>query len=121
MKSKQKNSLNILLQATQITKQLGHRIVLRGVDLSVDREESVAIFGPNGAGKTTFINILATLMKPTSGVITIDGEDLKNNPFRFREQIGPSVPQAARKRRTCGYGVSTRREKPDTTLPHNRR
>ncbi len=78
----------MLLQATQITKQLGHRMVLRGVDLSVDRGESVAVFGPNGAGKTTFINILATLMRPTSGMITINGEDIKNNPFSFRGRIG---------------------------------
>ena len=78
----------MLLQASQITRRFGHKIVLRGVAINLEKGESVAILGPNGAGKTTLINILATLMKPTDGRLEINSEDALENPFRFRPQIG---------------------------------
>jgi len=78
----------MLLKASQITKRFGHKIVLRGVAINLDKGESVAILGPNGAGKTTLINILATLLKPTGGKLTINSEDALKNPFPFRPQIG---------------------------------
>ena len=78
----------MLLQAKDITKQLGLRLILKKVNLSLENSESVAIFGPNGAGKSTFMNILATLMKPTSGWLAIDGADVLKNPLPFRLKIG---------------------------------
>jgi branched-chain amino acid transport system ATP-binding protein len=46
-------------------------------DLSLEiRDESVGLFGPNGAGKTTLIHTILGLLKPTSGEISLDGEDL---------------------------------------------
>ena len=46
---------------------------LRGVDLTIDREELVAITGPSGAGKTTLLHILGCLDQPTGGEVLIDG------------------------------------------------
>ena len=48
---------------------------LRGVDLSVDKEELLAITGPSGAGKTTLLHILGCLDQPTHGEVLIDGID----------------------------------------------
>src|SRR5210317_144091 len=53
---------------------------LRGVDLSVDKEELLAITGPSGAGKTTLLHILGCLDQPTSGEVLIDGVDASRLP-----------------------------------------
>lgn len=53
---------------------------LRGVDLSVDKEELLAITGPSGAGKTTLLHILGCLDQPTHGEVLIDGVDVSRMP-----------------------------------------
>ena len=53
---------------------------LRGVDLSVDKEELLAITGPSGAGKTTLLHILGCLDQPTHGEVVIDGVDASRMP-----------------------------------------
>ena len=49
--------------------------VLHGIDLEVDRGEFVALIGPSGSGKSTLLNIVGLLDRPTSGRLTIKGED----------------------------------------------
>lgn len=50
--------------------------VLKGIDLSVEKGESIAIVGRSGEGKSTLLSILGTLERPTSGSLQIDGEDV---------------------------------------------
>lgn len=76
------------IECREITKSFRNRLALRGINLEVKRGESVVIFGPNGAGKTTLINILATIMKPSSGKVLIDGLNLQDNAEAIRRRIG---------------------------------
>lgn len=49
---------------------------LNGIDLKVNEGEFVGIMGPSGAGKSTLLNIISTIDKPSSGEVTIDGQDI---------------------------------------------
>ncbi|MFC7135239.1 MULTISPECIES: ATP-binding cassette domain-containing protein [Salinibaculum] len=61
---------------------------VRGVDLTVPRGEFFGFLGPNGAGKTTTIKILATLLKPTGGRVTVNGFDVEREARNVRGSIG---------------------------------
>lgn len=80
--------MTLLLTATDIGKLYGMRPVLRGVSLTVAPGEFVAILGANGAGKTTLLRILATLVRPNSGALTIGNIDALAHPDRARALIG---------------------------------
>ena len=59
-----------------------------GVSFYVEEGEAFGFLGPNGAGKTTTVKILATLLKPTSGVAYVAGYDVVKNPNEVRRSIG---------------------------------
>ena len=50
--------------------------VLKGISLTVNRGDSIAIVGPSGSGKSTLLNILGSLDSPTNGSIQLDGQEL---------------------------------------------
>jgi sodium transport system ATP-binding protein len=81
-----------LVEARNLTKHFRTR---RGVVRAVDdvtfecrAGEVFGLLGPNGAGKTTALRMLATILTPTSGTVTIAGFDTRKAPDRVREQIG---------------------------------
>ena len=76
------------IRASQLTKDFGHRSIVKSTTLSVRPGEVVTIFGPNGAGKTTLIKILATLLRPTSGELEIEGTDAIADAARVRRALG---------------------------------
>lgn len=61
---------------------------LDGLSLNVPERSIFGFVGPNGAGKTTTLRILATLLRPNSGLATIAGEDIIAHPERVRQLIG---------------------------------
>ena len=73
----------------QVTKRYGAREALCGVDLRLDGG-MVGLLGPNGAGKTTLLRIVATLLRPTSGHVYVDGTDLVDGRQRraVRARLG---------------------------------
>ena len=75
------------IEVSGLTKSFGERLALRGIDLQIGRGEHVVIFGPNGAGKTTLLKILATLLRPSSGHVWLDGINIRDKPAQIRRQI----------------------------------
>jgi iron complex transport system ATP-binding protein len=69
------------------------RAVLRGVDLVAHAGEVVALIGPNGAGKSTLLRVLAGLMRPDAGSVTIDGIDVATLDRRSIARHIAVVPQ----------------------------
>jgi ABC-2 type transport system ATP-binding protein len=65
---------------------------LKSINLEIHRGEIFALLGPNGAGKTTLIGAVAGLVRPTSGVISVDGSDTVRDYRAARSKIG-LVPQ----------------------------
>lgn len=76
------------IEAVGVTKTFGSTRALRGVDLTVARGDFLSIFGPNGAGKSTLLGILATLVRPTSGAVRVEGWDVREEAHRVRGRIG---------------------------------
>ena len=77
-----------LVVGTGLTRRFGATTALDGVDLTVRRGESLALFGVNGAGKTTLLRLLSGGLKPTQGSLAIDGHDPRRAPDRARGRIG---------------------------------
>lgn len=67
---------------------------LRGVSLSINKGETLGLLGTNGAGKSTTINILAGLISPDSGSVTMFGEDFLKNPAAVKPYMNISTAYA---------------------------
>ncbi|MCM3763764.1 ATP-binding cassette domain-containing protein [Neobacillus niacini] len=71
----------------------GNVQAVRGVSFSVEEGEFFAFLGPNGAGKSTTIQMITTLLKPTSGRAEIAGFDVMNEPEQIRRVIGVALQE----------------------------
>lgn len=69
-------------------KKYGYRNALSGIDLEISAGECLAILGPNGAGKSTLLRVLATRSSPTSGRVSVLGQDVSKRATQLREKIG---------------------------------
>src|SRR3569833_3158004 len=76
------------LAVISFAKSYDKRVVLSDVSLSVGKGEVVGLLGPNGAGKTTCFYSIMGLVKPDSGRILLDGEDITGLPMYRRAVLG---------------------------------
>ncbi|MFA4910986.1 MAG: heme ABC exporter ATP-binding protein CcmA [Desulfobacteria bacterium] len=79
---------NYIIEAKGLVKKFGFKTVLRKIDLSLKKGDFLTLFGPNGAGKTTLIQILCSLMQPTSGRVFIAGFDTRYDREALHKVIG---------------------------------
>ncbi|MBC1776095.1 ABC transporter ATP-binding protein [Listeria seeligeri] len=79
------------LKIQGLKKKYNGKLVIKGINLTINNKECVALIGPNGAGKTTIINMIVQILTPDEGQITLNGQDAK----LVREKIGflPQYPE----------------------------
>ncbi len=84
---------SLALKVTNLTKLYPNGVkALDGLNISVKENSFLALLGKNGAGKTTFIGIISSLIKKSSGQVTVRGQDLDKNINKIKKFIG-IVPQ----------------------------
>ena len=76
------------LSAKGLYKRYSKRMVVKDVDLSVERGEIVGLLGPNGAGKTTSFYMITGMIKPTHGDVYLDETNITNNAMYLRARKG---------------------------------
>ena len=77
-----------MILVKKLVKRFGPLTVLKGLDFEVKSGEFVALLGPNGAGKTTLLRILATLSRPTSGLVQVASYRLPQAGTALRAELG---------------------------------
>src|SRR5699024_2899916 len=68
-----------------VTKSYDDELVLKTVDLELEKGKFYTLLGPSGCGKTTILNIIAGFVEQTSGDVFINGEDVSNTPANKRK------------------------------------
>jgi ABC-2 type transport system ATP-binding protein len=77
-----------MIELTSLTKQYGKTLAVDHLNLTVARGEIFGFIGPNGAGKTTTIRMMAGVLGPTEGTVTVDGISMASDPVRAKGIIG---------------------------------
>ena len=78
----------ILLKTEHLTKIYNDFTAVNDLSIEIRKGEIVGFLGPNGAGKTTTISMLSTILKPSNGMITIEGHNIIHEPQEARKRIG---------------------------------
>jgi ABC-2 type transport system ATP-binding protein len=78
----------LMIEADRVSKRFGSVVALDEVSVAVPRGSVLGLLGHNGAGKTTLVNVLTTLLRPTSGSATVAGFDVTHQAHQVRGRIG---------------------------------
>lgn len=84
-----------MIEIEDLTKKYKSLVAVDNLSLRIKENECFALLGLNGAGKTTLINMLSTVLLPTSGTAKIDGFDIIKNPLEVRKIINISPQETA--------------------------
>ena len=79
---------DFVIETDAVTKRFRRRTALSECSLSVPRGRVAALVGPNGSGKTTLLRLLAGLSRPTTGTISIFGEEMSTSNTELRSRVG---------------------------------
>ncbi len=93
----------MMLDVSRVVVRFDERAVLDGLSLHADDGEIVAVLGPSGAGKSTLLRVIAGLLRPDAGRVSLDGADITDQPAHLRnigmmfqdEQLFPHLDVAA--------------------------
>jgi ABC-2 type transport system ATP-binding protein len=77
-----------MIRLSQLSKKYGNFTAVDAIDLHVPQGELFGFVGPNGAGKTTTLRMIAGILRPTAGSVTIGGIDIAADPIGAKSQLG---------------------------------
>jgi len=77
-----------IIEIKDLTRRFGVVVAVDRLNLEISEGEVFGLLGPNGAGKSTTLNMLCTMLRPTSGTATINGLDVESKPNDVRQIIG---------------------------------
>ncbi len=83
-----------IICAEQLTRAFEQNVVLRALDLRIERGELFGLVGPDGAGKTTALRLMGAVMRPTAGRVSVAGFDSVRQAESLRAHLG-YMPQRA--------------------------
>ena len=81
----------MVLKCEKLCKKIGKKDILKNISFDLDSGDILGFIGPNGAGKTTTIKLILGLQSITSGSVSINGYDIKNNFEKAIEKVGTIV------------------------------
>ena len=88
-----------IIELCDVRLTFGDRIVLNGIDLQVNEQETVCVLGGSGAGKSTILRLILGLIKPDAGEILVKGSDMSRSPYgdvlEMRREMGMVFQGAA--------------------------
>ena len=77
-----------MIEVKNLSKKYGNKTALEDINFSVNDGEILGFLGPNGAGKSTTMNIITGYISSTTGTVTVDGDEIMENPIAVKRKIG---------------------------------
>ena len=106
------------LSGVDLRKWYGQREVVRGVSPEVNQGEIVGLLGPNGAGKTTSFYMLTGIIKPSSGRVLLEAQDIGTWPLHERARVGISYLPQEHLKEEGNRRYPSGQEQPSIFMPH---
>jgi ABC-2 type transport system ATP-binding protein len=82
------SKLSLGIETINLYKKINKKTILDQLNLSIPKGSIHGLIGSNGAGKTTTLKILMGLVKPTSGIVRIDGNNIEYTSYKYKGKIG---------------------------------
>ena len=79
--------INFAIEINKLTKKYKDILAVNNLNFKINKGEIIGLLGPNGSGKSTTIGMMLGLIKPTSGNVLIDGQDIENNRTELLERM----------------------------------
>jgi len=78
---------SIAIEINNLNKQYRNTLAVKNINFKINKGEIIGLLGPNGCGKSTTIGMMLGLIKPTSGTVVINGQNIENNRTKLLEKM----------------------------------
>ena len=77
----------LAIEINNLNKSFGNILAVKNINFKIDKGTIIGLLGPNGCGKSTTIGMMLGLIKPTSGTVVINGQNIENNRTNLLEKM----------------------------------